>query len=69
MAAATTAAGKENSAVSSAVIVGGGIGGLILAIALRKIGVDAQVTGRMLMRWQRPGFMRFNRSICMWERV
>lgn len=69
MAASTTAAGKGSPAVSSAVIVGGGIGGLILAIALRKIGVDAQVTGRMLMHWQLPDFIRFNRSICMWERV
>ena len=45
VAAPTSTTGKGTPAVSSAVIVGGGIGGLILAIALRQIGVDAQVTG------------------------
>ena len=42
---ATKVLGNGTPAISSAVIIGGGIGGLILAIALRQIGVDAQVTG------------------------
>ncbi|GJP64368.1 hypothetical protein CLOP_g21371 [Closterium sp. NIES-67] len=42
-AAATSSTGMGGPAVSEAVVVGGGLAGLALAIGLRSIGIDAQV--------------------------